>query len=240
MKLDELFYPEGYCCLVCDRDIFNNPYVICDRCFKRLPFTNSRVCLHCGDLLVSDGDYCKRCKGKKFIYERAIAPFLYKDDISTLIFGLKYDNKKYIAKSLAKFMADCYLHNKFYADVIIPVPLCNKRMKQRGYNQSELLATEISKILDIPINLDCLKRVKETPTQTKLDYIDRQNNMVDAFKVYNSKNIKDKVVLIIDDVFTTGATVTECSKTLTNAGAKMVYVLTCAHTVLKKDKEKKK
>lgn len=237
MKLLKYIFPENYSCYICDRDIFDSKYLICEQCLKNLPFNNGRVCLHCGDVLVSDGDYCKRCKGKKFIYDRAISTFLYKNEICKLIADLKYNNKKYISKCFGKFMSESFLKNKLYADVIIPVPLCEKRFKLRGYNQSELLANEISKIIKVKVNTNCLKRVKETPTQTKLDFLSRQENIKDAFKVYKSKYLKDKTVLLVDDVYTTGATITECSKILKNSGVKTIYVLTCAHTVLKIKKE---
>lgn len=237
MNIIKYIFPENYSCLICDRDVFNNPYCICKNCFDALPFMTERVCLHCGDPLVSDGDYCKRCKGKKFIFDRAFAPFIYKNEIRSLIFDLKYNNKKYIAKYLAKFMADIIIKNKIYVDTIIPVPLCDKRLKSRGYNQSELLAKEISNMLNISLNTESLKRVKETPTQTKLDFIDRQMNMKDAFKVYKPKLIKDKAVLLIDDIYTTGATILECSKVLRKAGVKAIYCLTCAHTILTDDKK---
>ena len=189
--------------------------------------------MHCGEPLVSDGLFCKRCKGKKFIFDRAVAPFEYSDCIIGFIKNLKYDHKKFYAKPIAKFMAGSYLKNDFNCDIIIPVPLCNKRFKERGFNQSELIANEISKIIGIEVSVNNLKRVKETPHQTNLDYAKRQVNLKDAFKVYNQKEIKAKKVLLIDDVYTTGATVKECSKVLKKAGANSIFVLTFAHTLIK-------
>lgn len=234
-KFSDLFYPINYSCYVCGMDVFDNPYFICDDCKKNLPYLEGKICIHCGEPLVSDGNYCKRCKGKVFIIDRAFAPFIYKDNAVSLVYNLKYNSKKYVAKCMAKFMADYFKKSKLYADYIIPVPLCDKRFKQRGYNQSEELAKEISKLLNINIKLDCLKRVKETPTQTNLDYSERQINLKDAFKVYKSKCLNDKTILLIDDVYTTGATTKECARVLKNAGANCVYVLTFAHTVIKDD-----
>lgn len=239
INLIKYIFPENYCCFVCDRDIFDNPYFICKGCLKNLPYISQRVCLHCGENLISDGDYCKRCKGKKFIVDRALSPFLYINEIRCLIHSLKYDGKKYVSKCLAKFMADYFLKQNLFADIIIPIPLCDKRLKQRGYNQSELLANEISKHLNLKVNTESLKRVKETPTQTELTSIERQKNMRDAFRVYKPKLIRNKSVLLIDDVYTTGATVNECARVLKDAGVSCVYVLTAAHTILKKDKNKK-
>ncbi len=230
-----LIYPDNYSCYVCGNDVFDNPHLICDDCLKTLPFLTGNLCKHCGEPIKSEGNYCKRCKGKKFIFDKALAPFVYKDEIKNLILGLKYNNKKYNAKCLASFMSDVILKNNINADVIIPVPLCNKRLKQRGYNQSWLLANEICKSVKVGVKDNILLRVKETPTQTNLDYAERQDNLKDAFKVRNSKQIKNKIVLLIDDVYTTGATVRECSKVLKNAGAKEIYVVTVAHTLLDND-----
>ncbi len=236
-KLIKLIFPDNYACFICGEDVFNNKHIVCDHCIKTLPYLTGKLCLHCGEPLIADGNYCKRCKGKKFLYDRAISPFKYTDEIKNLIIGLKYNNKKYNAKCLASFMADCFNATSLYADVIIPVPLCESRLKQRKYNQAEVLANEVSKHLNKKLLTNILFRVKETPSQTNLDFMERKKNLKDAFKVKGSKKpIKDKFVLLIDDVFTTGATTTECAKALKKAGAKVVYVLTASHTVLK-DKE---
>ena len=234
-NLRNLFFPENYTCVICSMDIFNDPYFVCDDCKKNLPYITNNVCLHCGEPLVSDGYYCKRCKGKKFIYDRAIAPFMYTGSVVGFVRGLKYNNKKYYAKPMAKFMTDCFVNSKLYADYIIPVPICVKRLKERGFNQSELIATEISKILNIKIKCDNLKRIKETPSQTNFDYKERQVNLKDAFKVYKVNELKDKTILLIDDVYTTGATINECSKILKKAGVKCIYVLTFAHTIFREE-----
>ena len=239
INIFKYIFPENYSCYVCDRDVFNNPYYICDVCKKTLPYNADRTCLHCGEPLITEGNYCKRCKGKKFIVDRAVAPFLYTNELAYLIHSLKYNGKKYIAKCLAKFMADYVINQNLFGNVIIPIPLCDKRFKQRGFNQSELLANEIGKILNLPVNTVSLKRIKETPTQTELDFIERQKNIKDAFRVYKPKLIRGKSIFLIDDVYTTGATTNECARVLKDAGASCVYVLTAAHTILKKDKKKK-
>lgn len=228
----KLIYPDNYSCYICGNDVFDNPHLVCDDCLKTLPFLTGNLCNHCSEPIKSEGNYCKRCKGKKFIFDKALAPFSYKDEIKNLILGLKYKNKKFNAKCLASFMSDLILKNNITADVIITVPLCSKRLKKRGYNQSLLLAKEISKSVKVDVREDILMRVKETPTQTNLDYAERQDNLKDAFKIRNSKLIKNKVVLLIDDVYTTGATVRECSKVLKKAGVSKIYVITVAHTLL--------
>lgn len=236
-KIIEMLFPEGFTCICCGDEIFDGKYQMCSGCYSSLHLLEGRLCLHCSDPLLSDGNYCKRCKGRKFFYDRAVSPFVFEGNAANLIHGLKYNNRKYLAKPLSKFMVEKFLLERLYADIVIPVPLCKKRLKERGYNQSFLLAKEICKTLGLPLH-DNLIRVKETPSQTSLDFIERQKNLKDAFKVNNKKEIKDKSVLLIDDVFTTGATARECSIALKNAGAKSVYVLTIAHTI-KKEMNKK-
>lgn len=231
-KILQLIFPEGYSCICCKRDIFDTSNFFCATCEKELPFLTEKACLHCGEPLISDGNYCKRCKGKEFLCDRAIAPFKYSGKVKTLICELKDNKYEYIAKALAKYMAKTFVENKLYADLIMPVPLCNKRLRQRGFNQSALLANEVSKILKIPYCDNCLFRKKETPDQKELDYKERQTNLIDAFKVIKSKVIKDKSILLIDDIYTTGATTTECARMLKLKGAKTVYTLTAGHTVL--------
>ena len=236
-RIIDFIFPPNYTCICCGRDIFNNPYGVCEGCKSSLPFLTGRLCQHCSDILISDGDYCKRCKGKAQLYDKAISPFIYTDAIAKHIQNLKYNNAKYLAEPLSRFMADTFCNSKISTDFVTPVPLCTKRMKERGYNQSSLLADSFSKIVNIPV-LDVLERVKETGTQTELNFIERQKNLKDAFRVVNKKLVKDKSVLVIDDVFTTGATVSECAKVLKKSGAKVVYVLTAAHTIIAKNNKK--
>lgn len=232
----DILYSNNTTCICCGEDIFDDAHGICEHCLKTLPYLKGRVCLHCSEPLISDGDYCKACKGKHFMFNRAIAPFCYQDRIVSLVHGLKYQNKKFVASPLAYFMAETYKNHNFNCDIIIPVPLCEKRFKQRGYNQTELIGRELSKCINVSLECKSLIRVKETPSQTKLTRQQRKDNMIDAFKVVNKKNIKNKVILLIDDVYTTGATINECSKVLNKAGAKKIYALTLAHTVNKQRK----
>lgn len=113
-------------------------------------------------------------------------------------------------------------------DIIIPVPIHKKRYKERGYNQSELLASEIAKTLNISIEKRVLiKNVNNTP-QSKLSKIERKNNANGVYKIINAQKIKNKKIIIIDDIYTTGSTANECSKLLKQAGASEIAVFTIA------------
>ena len=142
-KIINCIFPKNYTCICCGRDIFNNPFGVCEECKIKLPYLAGRLCLHCSDILVSDGDYCIRCKGKERTYDKAISPFIYSGVVAKLIQDLKYNNAKYLSDSLAKFMADTFNNSNLSVDFITPVPLCAKRMKERGYNQSLLLSESL-------------------------------------------------------------------------------------------------
>ena len=121
--------------------------------------------------------------------------------------------------------SDHFLKN---ADIIVPVPLFWWKNLRRGYNQAALLSEIISQECDIKIN-DIMRRIKNTKSQTKLDEQARRKNVLNAFAL-KSNGIKDKIVLLVDDVMTTGATINECARVLKNAGAKEVYSCVAAIT----------
>ena len=113
-------------------------------------------------------------------------------------------------------------------DVMIPVPLHPKRKRQRGFNQAQLIAKELSRLKRIEIVEECLVKTKNTPPQTQLDEDQREKNVSEAFGINKGDQIREKVVLLVDDVYTTGATLRECSAVLKEAGAKEVRAITLA------------
>lgn len=232
-KIGNIVFPEHTTCIICGDELPHNfEHNICNTCLKNLPYNNENICKICGSHIEGMAKICLPCKEKFKTYEMARSPFLYKDNIAFLIQKLKYENGKYIAKPLGYFMAEEYKKNDFNCDCIVPVPLHEKRQKERGYNQAELLGKHLSKYLSIPQITECLYRTKDTPTQTKLNYLQRQKNLENAFKVKNRKLIKGKIVLLIDDVFTTGATIENCAIALLHAGVNKVFALSVAHTLL--------
>jgi ComF family protein len=113
-------------------------------------------------------------------------------------------------------------------EVIIPVPLHPKRKRQRGFNQAQLIVKELSRLKRIEIVEECLVKNRNTPPQTLLDEEEREKNVSGAFGIKKEENIKEKVVLLVDDVYTTGATIRECSSVLKEAGVKEVRAITLA------------
>lgn len=145
----------------------------------------------------------------------------------------KYGRKVSLGKPLGRLMArgcsEFLLANSF--DIIIPVPLHPRRLRWRGFNQAVILAGEVSRALKPPVDPFLLLRSRETPPQTQLSEEERKKNMRGAFFLNPAKSVRGKTLLLVDDVYTSGATVNECSRTLVRAGAKEVYVLTLSRTV---------
>lgn len=226
-KLLEILYPSDIKCLDCGKDI-NKGEDFCIKCKKNLPFNNGNICKKCGTVLEKSG-VCIRC-AKRLNFKIARSPFMYDGIIKRLIHNFKYDNAKFLFKPLAKYMANCYKENNMKADVIVAIPLYKARFKKRGYNQAEKLSEEMSKIINLPL-ISALERIKDTPSQTNLDFKERQRNIEGAFTV-KDKSFEGKNVLLIDDVYTSGATMKEASKVLKQNGAKDIYIITLAHTKL--------
>jgi ComF family protein len=146
---------------------------------------------------------------------------------------LKYRNLRAIATPLSKLLADYFYVNPVPADLMIPVPLHRKRLRERGYNQSELLAKEMSKLVGIPVKTDSLMRLKYTNSQAQSPSLtERRSNLDDAFTCGNNV-LENKKILLIDDVATSGATLNACASALKKAGAGSVWGLTLARDYVK-------
>ncbi len=150
--------------------------------------------------------------------------------IRNLILNYKFNEKPYLHKTFVEF---CYKFQKEYLkkeyyDIIIPVPISRKRLKQRGYNQSYLIAKELAKMLNIELDNRILQKTKNNSAQSVLNKIEREHNVNNVYKLFNNKNIIGKRILLVDDIYTTGSTVNECSKILKMAKVERVDVLTLA------------
>ena len=230
----DLMFPEGITCNFCSDEIFHDKsHSLCDRCIEELPVMPGRICKICGGELIAEEKVCSFCKNGRREFDIARAPFMYKDSVAKGIKDFKYRNRRYLAKTFAYFLAIEFYKNDFIPDLIIPIPLHEKRYKKRGYNQSELLANELSKLIDVEVDAQSFQKIKHTEHQTNLNYEERQDNLKESFKVVDKKKLKNKNILLIDDVFTTGATLNTASECLKNEGdVKKVFCLTVAHRIL--------
>lgn len=216
-------------CLVCGRECADTQTLICEDCKKDLIKISGHVCKKCGMPIEKSQLLCDECKNSDLFFDMARAAFLFDDKSANIVYGLKYFNHKYNAKHMAILMIEPLQEfGKF--DMFVPVPLHPNRFRERGYNQSELLANELSALTSIPTNTTCLARKIETETQTGKTKAERAANMVGAFEIKNKIEVVGKSVVLIDDVFTTGATVNECARVLKRAGAAKVFVLTFLKT----------
>ena len=156
--------------------------------------------------------------------------FKYDNLIRKLIIDYKFNEKPYLYRSFLEFLNNYqkeYIQFKIY-DIIIPVPISKKRKKERGYNQSLLIARKISSKEKIKLVDKVISKVKNNNTQSKLNKEERAENVKNVYKITKDKEIINKNILLIDDIYTTGATLNECSRMLKQAGAKKIDVLTIA------------
>lgn len=236
----KLFFPSKIKCVCCGRDLVKPADIeFCEHCKQKLPYLkNYKICKVCGTDISGMSDFCISCKSSKREFVESRSVFIYKDNVKKLILNLKFSNKPYLAETLGAEMAELFKTLNWKIDVVIPVPLSAKRLKWRGYNQAELLAKSFCKYTNLTLNTDVLEKINDTSQQAKLNYSERQTNLLKSFKVKDKQSIKDKTVLLIDDIVTTCATANVCSKVLKNAGAKTVYVLSVARTSVKIPQEK--
>ena len=230
--LSHLFI-DRYNCIVCDRELpAPTPHRTCNACYHKMEIIEDGFCLKCGVKLFGEEEYCLDCQNHEKHFDRAMAPVSYSGSAARLVQDLKFRNKRYLAKPLARYMVDRFLTENIPVDLVIPVPLHEKRRKERGYNQSELLAAEISRSIGVPMDASSAERVKDTLPSTQLEggRKAREENIEGAFVLKEKEAVKNKVVLIVDDVLTTGATSSELANVIKKAGAAKVYALTFAAT----------
>ncbi len=217
----DLFFPPW--CIGCGRE---GDY-ICDACRRQLPFISPPVCAICGRPLTVDNT-CPGCIGQRAEIDGIRAPFLFGGVIRQAVHQLKYNNLKAIAPLLASFLHDFILENPMPGNVLVPVPIHKKRERERGYNQSSLIARELSRMTNLPLVEDCLIRKINTPPQVRTtSALERRQNIANAFACVD-KRLERKHILLIDDVSTSGATLNTCAGVLKAAGAASVWGLTIA------------
>ena len=243
----ENFLFKAHSCMFCDCECADDDFRICFRCKKNLDFIGDRYCLKCGAKLSGDYEFCIECKSEQHEFDKARSVLVYNEKSSPAILKFKYGGRKAFALPLARILAKRFETVDIIADVVTFVPMPKEREKERGYNQSFELCKEFSSLTGI-LMIDALERVKNVERQATLGRAERIKNMQGSFNAKNKQEFKNKDVLLIDDVVTTGATASECAKTLLNAGAKSVSVLSIAktptlgswkmHKVTQKNKEK--
>ncbi len=215
-------------CLSC-KAYTSHSHLLCENCIHELDLLQfDERCPMCFCEFETSTRNCLHCEHIKPLWDFAAACFSYKDPIRQIILNLKYRNSPYLAKTLASFMCVQYLKLGWPTpDVIIDVPQTKLRTFERGYNQSKCLAKELAKFLQIPHESLLIKQGQTYP-QTLLSKRERKNIQDDIFKLKPGVSIEDKIILIIDDVYTTGTTLNRSSKALLSGYPKRIYALTSA------------
>lgn len=227
----DLFFPEV--CPFCNKIIYEKSTLVCSSCLSKIEFVPSPLCTSCGKpfpVETQDDHYCGDCLTEKRYYTKVRAVLFYEGEVMEAIHRFKYSSAIYLARPLGWFMYERsreFINFSEY-DCLIPVPLHKRRLRKREFNQAQLLAEELTKYVNLPVELSVLERIKETPSQVGLKKEERQRNVWNAFQVHSREKIKNKTILLIDDVLSTTATVNEAAKALIRAGADRVDVLTLA------------
>jgi len=220
----DLLFPQW--CIGCGKE----EGFICSSCCCLLPRIMPPLCPRCGKPQPS-GILCPGCVSWQAEIDGIRSPFRFDGIIRQAIHQLKYKNLRALAVPLAKFLQDYLVTNPVPGEVLVPVPLHQKRLRERGYNQSSLLAQELGKLINLPVADNCLIRQKHAPPQARSSSVDdRRSNVADAFACRDQR-LKDKRVLLIDDVSTSGATLDACAGTLKAAGATSVWGLVLAREI---------
>jgi len=221
----QLFFPQTHCAACGDALC---EHLICADCLSRME--KLRRCPRCGSFLHKTSLYCETCSFiKKPYFDRVVSALPYEGALKMNIRRMKYGKKTYYRRPFAELL--CELLAQEYADIsfdlLLPVPVSEDKLKSRGYNQVDLFAKPAAQMLGLPYNSDALFLIKDIPSlvgKTRRERFELANNAFGADK----EQVEGKTVLLIDDVFTTGATSQSCSKALKKAGAKAVYVATLA------------
>jgi ComF family protein len=210
---------------------------LCPACSKKLKLNEDTICKDCLNKikLIEDErleyEFKKKFENKKIISGFKAACIFEKDkELQNIIHAMKYQNRFKIGIFLGKLIGKQLTKNisNWNIDVILPIPLHTLKKAERGYNQSLYISKGLSKELDIPFSNKTIRRKRFTESQTRLNILEREKNVKGAFSTGNSKRIRGKNILLIDDVITTGATINECGDILLKNGAKAVYAASVA------------
>lgn len=205
----DLLYPPR--CAFCHKLLYSGEDGVCPKCREQLPYTKSLA----------------ERPGLKNI-DRCVSPLFYEKDVRDSLHRFKFSQRTGYAGIYAGFMVKCIDENDISCDSITWAPVSRKRLRSRGYDQSELLARAIASRLQLPC-VRMLNKVRDTKAQSLLrDFRQRQENVKGAYRCSNPDAVKGKRVLLIDDIVTTGSTLTECASALKEAGAASVQALTVA------------
>ncbi len=232
-ELINIFLPK--CCVLCKRTLNSeNNRHLCNFCWNNFQPILGLFCQKCGKPLPEGGAHCYFCLHSdvsKKHFEHIRAAGVYAGVLKEVIHKFKYQGKDFLSSGLGEFLIQQSNDKLNWAevDIIVPVPLHKKNKHKRGYNQAELLAEKVALHFKKVVVSKNLIRVRKTEAQMQLPREKRLTNLTDAFAISDKLIFKDKNVLLIDDVCTTGSTIEECAKTLKKVGVRKIWGLVLAH-----------
>lgn len=203
---------------------------LCPDCCDKIPYLADPVCEHCGRPKPTASLVCRQCQRhplEAIDGIRAVASYVDNNPLQLAIHFLKYHNHQAIAAILAQMLAEAYRRYQLSAELIVPIPLHSSRFRERGYNQSELLARQLGKLLDLPVRTDLVVRSRATESQVKLSFQARRQNVRDAFACQPGP-LSERIILLVDDVCTTGSTLDACARPFKEKGVSAIWGLTLA------------
>lgn len=232
---DIIFPPQ---CPACAELIPPGNRIFCSTCRGKISFITGSLCPVCGIPFPDSpagSHICGNCLTNTPCYTQARGVAVFETVIMDTIHKFKYGRNISVGNTLGSFMADFSFPDFDFSEysLLVPVPLHIKKLRERGFNQSLLLAKKIGEKYKLPVNFSLLKRCKFTLTQTGLNKAEREKNIKGAFEIADKKKVAGKDIILIDDVYTTGATINECARVLLKAGAQKVAVLTLARVIQK-------
>ncbi|CAA9432317.1 MAG: Competence protein F homolog, phosphoribosyltransferase domain; protein YhgH required for utilization of DNA as sole source of carbon and energy [uncultured Rubrobacteraceae bacterium] len=219
--LADLFYPQW--CVSCERRAGD---VLCRPCFESLPWAGSPTCERCGVPTALETPACGACKNVDFAFETARAPLRYEGVGKEVVHALKYRGYTAVVEKLAAPLLAEAVDGPGKFDAVVPVPLHRARLRKRGFNQAALLARGLARRINTPVS-DTLEVVRSTRDQVELSAAERRQNVAGAYAAGTRTRGR---LLIVDDVFTTGATTSACATALLRAGAAEVHAVTLCRT----------
>ena len=223
-RVKDLIFPRR--CPVCDDVVAAGSGLICGGCAAKIQYIRQPVCRKCGKQLFDETKiFCGDCENRQHNFDYGYALYDYQS-MRQSIYRFKYSGRceyaQFYAQDINRRLGGCI--REMNADAIIPIPL-HRRKKERGYNQAELVARELSRLSGIPLYADLVKRTKKTLPQKQLNAIFRQNNLKKAFNI-GSDVVKLNKTILVDDVYTTGSTLDAVASELKRRGVDKVYFIT--------------
>jgi len=225
-----LFYPPN--CGACGAAISNAEY-LCPLCHDKAQRIVPPFCTKCSEPFAGaiEGEFtCANCGHRKLEFDAAVSAYRSRGVVRFVILQFKYSRQLHLRHPIARWLADAMMDARLRDrafDLVVPVPLHPARLRERGFNQAHLLATMLGQEIGVPV-FGVLERIRYTTTQTAFDRIDRMENLHNAFRLRKKTTVRELRVLLVDDILTTGSTLSECARVLREAGARSVYAITAA------------